>query len=99
MNDLSPRQKEQVFELRQGWIALAVLLLLCGSRLAVEHWLGEGWAIGMAVIAALAWSVIRPWRFGLLRQETRRGIKLMGLITLWGFVLVAVLSYLRYGRH
>lgn len=99
MNELSPRQREQLLELKQGWIAIAVLLLLGGSRLAVERWLGKGWAIGMAVIAALAWSIIRPWRFGLLSQETRRGIKLIGLIALWGFALVALVSYWRYGRH
>lgn len=99
MSSLSQKQKQVFFELKQGWIAITLLMLLLGCRLVVERWFGRGWAIGMAVVAALVWSFIRPWQFGLLPQETRRGIKLIGAIALWGFVLVALLFYWRYGRH
>ena len=99
MSNLTTKQKEQLFEFKQGWVALALLLVLGYSRFPVEHWFGKGWAICMAVVAALAWFVIRPWQFGLLSNQTRRGIRLIGAIALCGFVIVALLSYWRYGQR
>ena len=99
MSDHDPNPKQQVFEIKQGSLAIALLFLLCSSSFAVEHWFGKRWAIGAAIIATLSWFIIRPWQFGLLSPQTRRGIKVSGAVALCGFILVAVLSYWRYGNH
>jgi len=99
MNKVTDKQKEQVFEMKQGWLAVVIFLVLGYSRFLVEDWFGKGWAVVAAAIAAAIWFVIRPWRFGLLSERTRRGFRLTGSMALCGFVVLAALSYWRYGRH
>ena len=84
-------------EIRQGgWLVLIVFFALAASRFVVEHFWGRGWAVVAAAIAAAAWFVIRPWRFGLIGDGTRRGICYAGAIALCGWVVVAASNYWRF---
>lgn len=90
---------EKIYEIKQGWPALVIFLALGFGRFVVEDWFGKGWAVAAAVMAALAWFIIRPWRFGLLSNEARRGIRLVGALALCGLVAVAAVNYWRYGSN
>ena len=93
---ITQQDKREWAEMRQAWPILAVFFILGASRFVVEDFLGRGWGVVAAVVAAAAWFVSRPWQFGLLPGERRRAIRLGGAIPLCGWALLAILEYWRH---
>jgi hypothetical protein len=90
------QDRQEWAEMRRAWPILAVFFILSASRFIVEHFFGRGWGIVSTFVAAAAWFVIRPWRFGLLPAERRRSICLLGAIPLCGWALLAAFEYWRH---
>ena len=85
--------REQLREIRLGWPVLIVFIALGCSRLVVKHHFGNGWALVAAVMAALLWFGLRPWRLGLISDFSRQQMRLSGGILLGAQVLLAALAY------
>lgn len=97
MRKMSEERKQQDYEFRQLWLAVLILLVLASSSLVVANWYGRGWVVIDATVAAALWFIIRPWRFGLVRPETRRMVRLLGAMHLCGYAIIAADNYWRYG--
>jgi hypothetical protein len=93
---VTDQDRQEWAEMRRAWPILAVFFLLGASRFIVEHFFGSGWGVVATVVAAAAWFVIRPWRFGLLPAERRRMILYSGGIPLCGWALIATFEYWRH---
>jgi peptidoglycan biosynthesis protein MviN/MurJ (putative lipid II flippase) len=80
---------------RDGWLCMIVFFVLLSSHEIADILFGRGWAVVVAAIAAVLWLVVRPWRFGLLPDHTRRQLRLMGIVALFGFVAVMLIRFWR----
>jgi hypothetical protein len=54
------------------------------------------WRLVVALLALPLWLMIRPWQFGLLSQDARRKIKLLGVEVFIALALFAVLDYYQF---
>ena len=80
---------------RDGWLCMVAFYMLISSHEITDIFFGRGWAVVVGIIAAALWLIIRPWRFGLLPDHTRRQLRLMGIVGLFGFVIVTLVRYWR----
>ena len=99
MSKFTVQSRKTLAEIKQAWVPLATFFVLGCSQFLVEEFYGKGWAAVAAIGAALLWSFLRPWKFGLLPDKTRRDIRFQCTLALWAFAGLAVLSFLKYGRH
>jgi hypothetical protein len=72
---------------------MATFAVLLSSHEIAHIVFGRGWGVVVAATAAVMWLVIRPWRFGLVPGHTRRQLRLMGIVALFGFVVVELIRY------
>ena len=86
MLKLPSERSEWVSEIKQGRFILLVYVALGTSHLVIGNYFGKGWAVVTAGVAAVIWFLSRPWRFGLLSDQVRRGISISGSIGLCGFI-------------
>jgi len=86
MLKLPSERSEWVSEIKRGWFVLLAFWVLGASHLVAGHYFGKGWAVVTAGVAAVIWFLSRPWRFGLLSDQVRRGISISGSIGLCGFI-------------
>jgi hypothetical protein len=95
MSKFTQKSREQVMEIRQGWLFLVVFVCLLASQSFVDQRFGRGWGVVAALTALLIWFIIRPWRFGLLPPHIRRAMQLAGVVAFIGFALVSLIRYFR----
>jgi len=89
------KDREQLTEMRQGWVCLLIFVCLLASYSLVDHQFGRGWGVVAGAGALLVWFLVRPWRFGLLPAHSRRMMRVMGVVAFTGLTLVSLLRYFR----
>ena len=86
--------KRFISEVAQGgWVILLLFLAIAIGQLWVSHHYSPGWGFVSAVAAVAIWLVIRPWRLGLLSQDSRREVCLWSTLVLVGWMMRAALEY------
>jgi len=90
------KDREQLDEMKHGWFALVFIVLFSISQIFAEDHFGMIWRLVVALLALPLWLMIRPWQFGLLSQDARRKIKLLGVEVFIALALFAVLDYYQF---
>lgn len=84
-----------IASLRRSLPMLWIFCVLGIAPLVIGFSLGRGWRVVAAVVALLAWFVIRPWRFGLATPNERKQVRLTGSIAMFGFAVNYLIIYYR----
>lgn len=93
--NLTEKEREQINELRYGWVPLLMYFGLLFTPVVVGMNAGQRWEC-VAWFAVLGiWLLIRPWRFGLIPGHLRSTMKLQGILVLGFFALFALIKLLR----
>jgi len=87
------KDREQLAEMKQGWLIFIVLAALVFSPVLIEDWFGHGWRLISAAIAIPIWFIIRPWRFGLLSEKSHRDIRHVGSVIICFIPIVEAIRY------
>jgi len=82
-------------QFREGGWCVLVFLLLGTSHVVIGFWFGRGWTIATAVLAEIAWLILRPWRWGNLSRSIRRTLCISGTTALGVFISIAIFLYWR----
>jgi hypothetical protein len=92
---LTAKDREQLSELRQGWIGLTLFMVLAFTPYAVGDKAGRQWEAFAWLVALILWLVVRPWRFGLLPIHTRKAMRLQGVLVFGFFALFSFIKLMR----
>jgi hypothetical protein len=80
MLKFTDKDREQLAEIKHGWFSLAVLAVLLFGPIFIEDSFGQKWRVIATAVAVAVWFAIRPWRFGLLPEKSRRDMRLVGSV-------------------
>jgi hypothetical protein len=78
---------------RRGWLALLAFIFLGASHLVAGVWLGRAGTFVTAVLAEIAWLLLRPWRWAGSTPTDCRFLGWAGAAALGIFVLIAAWLY------